>query len=485
MKQLTSKIYMICCLWAMSQFAFAQSVQFEPVHTKSPFVASSESTMAFADVNGDQAPDLLISTYNGEDCAIKLYTNDGKGNYQNVTQLPFEKLSRSSVAFADVNGDQAPDLLLNGFHAKSFQGITRLYLNDGKGGFAEQKEAALQGVDFGAIAFADVDNDGDQDIFLSGVDAQLKTVARMYINNGKGNFQETTISVQGLARGAATFADVDGDQLPDLLLTGVNAAYVPTAQLYKNKGNGQFTLVKNTPFTGVHGSAAAFADVDNDQDLDVLITGLNKLKQATTILYQNDGLGNFERVENTPFQGTSDGAVAFADIDGDRDADVLITGLDQQQRKIATLYQNQGNGQFALLKNMPFAGAGLGSIGFADIDQDNDLDVMITGANNEAKPTTQLYKNGHDFNAVSSKKPQTAFAHLKVYPVPSLGKVTIEATGFAGTYQLVDLNGQKIAAGKINARGRTPIVLQQRNRVYMLRVTREDGQVFTYKLINK
>jgi hypothetical protein len=476
---------MFICLWAMGYTSFAQSVKFEQVNQHNSFVASSESTMAFADINGDKAPDLLISTYNGEDCAIKLYTNDGKGNYQVVSQLPFENLSRSSVAFADVNGDGAPDLLLNGFEEKSFKGVTKLYLNDGKGGFQANENAQLQGVDFAAMTFADVDNDGDQDIFLSGVNAQLKNVALMYVNNGSGGFEELKIPVQGLARGAATFADVDGDQLPDLLMTGVNAQYVPTTQLYKNLGNGQFAVAKNTPFAGVQGSSVAFADVDGDQDLDVLITGLDKVGKTNATLYQNDGTGNFEPSPQASFTGVSDGAVAFADVDGDQDLDVLITGLDQQRDKVAALYQNDGTGTFTLLKNMPFKGAGLGSIGFADIDNDNDLDVMITGANNDAEPTTQLYKNGNDFNSIAAKKPQVAFDNLRVYPIPSQGEVTIEATGFAGNYQLIDLNGQTVAKGKVQASGKTALRLQKRNRVYMLRVTREDGQVFTYKLMNK
>lgn len=485
MKRITLNIYMLVCLWAMGYTSFAQSVKFENVNKKNAFVASSESTMAFADINGDKAPDLLISTYNGEDCAIKLYTNDGKGNYQAVSQLPFDELSRSSVAFADVNGDGAPDLLLNGFHEKSFSGVTKLYLNDGKGGFQADKNAQLQGVDFGAMTFADVDNDGDQDIFLTGVNAQLKNVALMYINNGKGDFQEVAMPVQGLARGAVAFADVDGDQLPDLLVTGVNAQYVPTTQLYKNLGNGQFAIAKNTPFAGVQGSAVAFADVDGDQDLDLLVTGLDKAGKATATLYTNDGAGNFEASPQTVFTGVSDGAVAFADVDGDQDLDLLITGLDQQRDKVAALYQNNGKGEFVWLKNMPFKGAGQGSIGFADIDQDNDLDVMITGANNDAEPTTQLYKNGNDFNTIAPKKSGLAFDNLKVYPVPSYGQVTLETTGFAGSYQLIDLSGQTLAQGQISASGKTALKLQQRNHVYMLRVTREDGQVFTYKLMNK
>jgi hypothetical protein len=91
-----------------------------------------------------------------------------------------------------------------------------------------------------------------------------------------------------------------------------------------------FTEVTGTPFTGVAQSSIAFADVDGDNDLDVLITGLNFMGQPPGVriskLYTNDGVGNFTEVFGTPFAGVEEGSIAFADVDGDNDQDVLITG---------------------------------------------------------------------------------------------------------------------------------------------------------------
>ena len=79
-------------------------------------------------------------------------------------------------------------------------------------------------------------------------------------------------------------------------------------------------------FDGVFYSSIAFADIDNDNDQDVLITGYIDWGQPNTKLYTNDGSGNFAEVTGTPFDGVRDGSIAFADIDNDNDQDLLITG---------------------------------------------------------------------------------------------------------------------------------------------------------------
>ncbi|MCD4730327.1 MAG: VCBS repeat-containing protein [Bacteroidales bacterium] len=124
-------------------------------------------------------------------------------------------------------------------------------------------------------------------------------------------------------------------------------------------------------FVWVDHSSIAFADIDNDNDQDVLIAGLNSFGQDIAKLYTNDGSGFFTEVTGTPFDVAFVGSVTFADIDNDNDQDVLITGLP------TTLYTNDGNGFFTEVTGSPFY---LGSDGaFADIDNDNDQDDPNSG----------------------------------------------------------------------------------------------------------
>lgn len=138
---------------------------------------------------------------------------------------------------------------------------------------------------------------------------------------------QNEIEFRGVRLGSASFADIDGDNDLDVLITGEND-FKGHSELYENDGAGSYTLVEGTPFTSVRFSSVAFADVDGDNDLDVLITGQNNNFQEISELYANDGVGNFSLVLNTPFTGVKYGSVTFADVDGDNDQDVMITGDD-------------------------------------------------------------------------------------------------------------------------------------------------------------
>jgi hypothetical protein len=105
---------------------------------------------------------------------------------------------------------------------------------------------------------------------------------------------------------------------------------------------GNFTELTGTPFDGVRFSSIAFADVNGDGLEDVLITGLNSSGERISKLYTNDGMGNFSEMMDTPFDGVDQGSIAFADVNGDGHEDVFITGLNSSCERIAKLYINDG-----------------------------------------------------------------------------------------------------------------------------------------------
>jgi hypothetical protein len=199
------------------------------------------------------------------------------------------------------------------------------------------------------------------------------------------NFTEVTgTPFAGVQESSIAFADVDGDNDQDVLITGVNLVQPGTpgdriSKLYTNDGLGNFTEVMGTPFEGVEYGSIAFADVDGDNDQDVLITGLSNSGAQIAKLYTNNGSGAFSEVMNTPFEGVFTGSIAFADVDGDDDPDVLITGLSFPASAISKLYINDGYGVFSEATGTPFEGVQLSSIAFADVDGDDDPDVLITG----------------------------------------------------------------------------------------------------------
>jgi len=381
-----------------------------------PFDGVGESSIAFADVDGDNDQDVLITGYNNTEYIAKLYTNDGNGGYSLVSATPFEGVHYSSIAFADVDGDNDQDVLITGYNNTEY--IAKLYTNDGNGGFSLVSGTPFDGVYLGSIAFADVDGDNDQDVLITGY-SNSGQIAKLYTNDGNGGYSLVSATpFEGVYVSSIAFADVDGDNDQDVLITGNNNSGT-IAKLYTNDGNGGYSLVSGTPFDGVYLGSIAFADVDGDNDQDVLITGYNNTEYIAK-LYTNDGNGGYSLVSGTPFDGVNNSSIAFADVDGDNDQDVLITGY-SNSGQIANLYTNDGNGGYSLVSGTPFEGVYGGSIAFADVDGDNDQDVLITGYNN-IEYIAKLYTNdgnggyslvsGTPFDGVGSSSSSIAFADV-------------------------------------------------------------------------
>ena len=74
---------------------------------------------------------------------------------------------------------------------------------------------------------------------------------------------------------------------------------------------------------GVAYSSVAFGDIDCDQDMDLLLSGVTSDNKVITKLYRNNGSGIFTELLDSPLINVFSGSVAFADIDGDNDPDFL------------------------------------------------------------------------------------------------------------------------------------------------------------------
>ena len=275
---------------------------------------------SWADVNGDGRPDLLLS-------APALWINEG-GRFRDATALlpRLRAYNTEGAGWLDANGDGRPDILLtNGEHG------VFLFLNEGGDGPRFRDASAEWGVgpdgfgrengdflciaDFDAdgfsdwlynvgrglpvrnldgarferlpaagldfatggdwkigAAFADMDLDGDLDLFVP-----QRGKSKLYRNNNDLAFRDATAAAGDLAdvpEGAisAAWGDVNGDGLPDLF---VGFADRP-ARLYLNRGLGGFEDASEAagmasfPTAGVRG--AVFADADGDGDDDLLVT---------------------------------------------------------------------------------------------------------------------------------------------------------------------------------------------------------------------
>lgn len=352
----------IGCLLLVSVSSYGQSFTLK---SGTPFPVLIKTTTTFADVDGDGDLDVLIT---GEAPALttKLYTNDGSGGFTEKVNS-FTAVTQGAVAFADIDGDNDQDVLITGISSSGAS--TKLYTNDGTGTFTEVVGTPFDNVSQSSVAFADIDGDNDQDVLITG-----SNIAKLYTNNGSGAFTLVAgTPFTGVNFSSMAFTDVDGDNDQDVLITGSH-----TSKLYTNNGTGTFTLVAGTPFVNVSEGSIAFADVDGDNDQDVIITGSDATAQYHSKLYTNNGTGTFTVVAGTPFLPVRSSSVEFVDIDGDTDKDVLIIGDIGSLQYRTRLYTNNGSGTFTSVSTV-LTDAAQGSIAFGDVDNDSDQDLIIMG----------------------------------------------------------------------------------------------------------
>ncbi|MCP4240162.1 MAG: VCBS repeat-containing protein, partial [bacterium] len=127
-----------------------------------------------------------------------------------------------------------------------------------------------------------------------------------------------------------------------------------------------------------------------DGDLDILLTGYDGSK-AISKTYTNYGDGSYIVKENPLITGINDGSVAFGDINNDGNLDILLTGWDSSNKRISKTYTNDGSGNYIVKDNPQLAEVGASSVAFGDIDNDGNLDILLTGYYNN--PISKTYRN--------------------------------------------------------------------------------------------
>jgi hypothetical protein len=181
-------------------------------------------------------------------------------------------------------------------------------------------------------SWADYDNDGDPDFYLTCGTEYMAEPNRLFRNNGGGEFQdvaENTILVRPLNGIGAAWADYDNDLDLDLFVT---AAVPSENKLFRNDGEQGFTDQTSPVFLGT-GSAGSsglnWADYDLDGDLDLYFTNWGENR-----LVRNDGNGDFaDATHGLPLNNPDNaGGVAWGDYDGDGDPDLYLANEGQSNK---------------------------------------------------------------------------------------------------------------------------------------------------------
>jgi hypothetical protein len=240
----------------------------------------------------------------------------------------------------------------------------------------------LQGSDTGDMEFADLDGDGNMDLISTGSGNMSDGTAHgalttLYFNDGAGNF--TAVSNHGLENirvSKIALADIDADDDLDLMISGATQGATPLTKLYTNDGTGTFTEVVSTLFDTLENGYFNFGDIDGDTDQDIIYSGSDNIFDVVAFI--NDGSGNFSLSSDIGVTNIS-GVLELFDADGDNDLDILIMGVDQDEEVVTNLYKNNGAGSYTIFNNAGFNPLNFGDIAIGDTDGDGDKDVLIAG----------------------------------------------------------------------------------------------------------
>ncbi len=245
-------------------------------------------------------------------------------------------LRESVIAVADFNGDGNDDWIICGEGA-SFNSFTKLYFGDGFFGITEDEQNNFTGISNGTISTGDFDSDGDVDIFISGSNSSFTNESKLYLNDGTGLFSEISTPIAPLNLSSSDVADVDGDGDLDLFITGLDNSFNEQAMLYLNDGFAGFSTSTES-FTGMYGGEIIFIDIEGDGDKDIVYSGGF---QDETFVYKSNGVGGFTQVTTSGLPSWYGSALAAEDVDGDGLEDVVIAGTDENNNRITGVFLNQ------------------------------------------------------------------------------------------------------------------------------------------------
>jgi hypothetical protein len=195
----------------------------------------------------------------------------------------------------------------------------------------------------------DYDDDGDLDIFQAN-DHQFNFLFRNDNGTYKEVAVESGVAANSMGKGTGSMhgsvGDIDGDGLIDILVSDLDYG-----ALYKNMGNGLFVDITEqsgvkAAMAGKSSWGAQFFDYDNDGDLDIVAANgtAEELINQYPLLLENDGKGNFKNVgkEHGAYFSTkrSGRSLAVWDFDNDGDLDIIISHLDKNGTPV--LLRNDG-----------------------------------------------------------------------------------------------------------------------------------------------
>lgn len=374
----------------------SQLIFSEPANVLFDNLNTNSWTASVVDYNNDGWEDIYICERD-ENKPNYLFKNTGGGNFERITTgaIATDEGTTITSAWADIDNDGDNDaLIVNNTKIANF-----FYTNNGSGQFSKQNNKGFNEEPgyYHNASWVDYDNDGYLDLFLCNY--WPTRLNELWKNNGNGAFtrqSDDVFSTPVSNSVGATWADMDNDGYQDLFIPNNDDG---KNLLFRNEGNGSFRQLNNAiTAEGGKSVGSCWGDINHDGLLDLFVANASN---RDNYLYINNGAGNFsKRTQGPEVQGKGHShGCAFADIDNDADLDLYVTN----DQGFKFLYANDGQGNFTELSNEVVIGNYGNSFGqsWADFDKDGDLDVFVATHSN--KQNHLFINNGNDNKWINIK----------------------------------------------------------------------------------
>jgi len=316
------------------------------------------------DQDGD--PDILVGTrLEGE---IKWFSNNGSGLYEGPHVITTDAVDVSHVFTKDMDQDGDLDIIV----MMTFDTHRLAYIeNFGQGAYSQLQDIGTPGQFRWEIQVVDMDGDNFPDILLTG-DNPMRSYWMKNMGQSQFIAQPTIYSVSSSSF-LQTLVDVNADGVADLYIQQSDTA---GNFWMEGTGNGVFSGVNQLPQSWPEHRIFTFADIDQDGLEDIVTTSASFPRDLE--LYLNDGANGFLPVQLLDTNIWGNLLIDVVDIDTDGDLDLVGMGQD-----IPVFWVENINGDLSVsgrieITNVPLS---LGVLSFDDADGDGNLDILLTAQN--------------------------------------------------------------------------------------------------------
>ena len=359
------------------------------------------------DYNNDGRLDILMAGMSELGPVSGIYRNDGQ-DFSNLQAGICPLISEHGLYWGDIDNDGDVDFAIEGrIDTLTTKPLSKVYVNNG-GTFVDMN-ARIMDLNGGSVTWVDSDNDGHLDLLISGSPDQGSSFYTKLYRVINGQFYEVPSNFPGVWGSSIAWADYDHDGFMDVIISGYGSGV--QTRLYHNamsRGVIGFDEVYSPlrgggVFRAVNSGGVIWFDYDNDGFVDLLVTGSGSGGTAVAALYRNNQDGSFTGIQ-TNLKGVHVSAAAAGDYDNDGYMDIAISGGEDfftGANMTTKIYHNNGDSTFTDT-GAKLVGTWFGSLDWGDYDGDGRLDLLVTGATGERlrptygtdlKPVTMLYKN--------------------------------------------------------------------------------------------